>query len=169
MYKVRTNAILTAVVYLLLGLLMTVWAGMPEELLGGLVGGVLVLCGAIGIVEFFRQHCAIKLQLMIGAVMVMAGIGGVQHPGGVVDALTTVVGVLVIGHGIRQQWNMLYLSDRYGVRVRLLFALSLVTMLAGAAMVIHPPEAYTTQVRIGGLLLLYDALSTLWIEKQVTL
>ena len=169
--RMKTNALLSAALYALLGLVLLIWPALSASLLCLALGLVLVLCGLSNIFVFLRSRDGslyAALHLITGVVLAAVGIWLMARPTLVTVVIPRIVGVLICFHGVSNLGGALTLwknrSDRWGAAA----ILGTVTLALGLLLVLAPFEAFTTVVRIIGAVLIYDGVSDIWISTQVT-
>ena len=168
--RMKTNALLSAALYALLGLVLLVWPELSTNLLCFTLGLILVLCGLADILVFLRHRDGSlyeALQLITGAIVAAVGLWLMARPTLVTVVIPRIVGVLICFHGFGDVGDALTLRKNSSPRWTAALVLGLVTLVLGVVLVICPFQAFTTVVRLLGAFLLYDGLSDLWITGQV--
>lgn len=169
--RIKTNAIITAVLCTILGGVLVVW---PEVSAGAVclaLGGVLALCGIADIVVFLLNRDGTLysgVSLFIGILLTAVGGWIMTSPGLIAVLVPIVTGALICIHGAGNLGDALTLRRHEDPRWTVALALGLVTLLLGVVLVVNPFEAFTTVVRIIGAFLVYDGLSDLWITLRVS-
>ena len=169
--RMKTNALLSAVLYALLGLVLLVWPALSASLLCLALGLVLVLCGLSNIFVFLRSRDGslyAALHLITGVVLAAVGIWLMARPTLVTVVIPRIVGVLICFHGFSDVSDAMTIRKNGSSRWTAAGLLGLVTLVLGVVLVICPFKAFTTVVRLLGAFLLYDGISDLWITGQVS-
>ena len=102
--RMKTNALLSAALYALLGLVLLIWPALSASLLCLALGLVLVLCGLSNIFVFLRSRDGslyAALHLITGVVLAAVGIWLMARPTLVTVVIPRIVGVLICFHGFR--------------------------------------------------------------------
>jgi uncharacterized membrane protein HdeD (DUF308 family) len=168
--KIKTNSLVTAVIYAALGLVLLVWPKFSTDILCTALGLVLVVCGAVdGIIFLVNRDGSLysSAHLVIGVVLAAVGIWLMARPTLIAVVIPRIIGILIGIHGVSDIADALTLHrgrDRGWVAA---LALGFVTLAAGAVLVYDPFDAFTTAIRIIGLCLLYDGISDIWIAFRV--
>lgn len=168
--RLKTNALLSAGLYALLGLVLLLWPELSTSLLCFALGLVLVLCGLADILEFLRHRDGslyTAIHLVTGIVLTAVGLWLIARPTLVTVVIPRVVGVLICFHGVGDLGDAMTLRKNDSTRWTAAMVLGLVTLGLGVLLVICPFQAFTTVVRLLGAFLLYDGISDLWITGQV--
>ena len=168
--RLKTNALLSAGLYALLGLVLLLWPELSASLLCFALGLVLVLCGLSDILEFLRHRDGslyAAIHLVTGIVLSAVGLWLIARPTLVTVVIPRIVGVLICFHGVGDLGDAMTLRKNGSTRWTAAMVLGLVTLGLGALLVICPFQAFTTVVRLLGAFLLYDGISDLWITGQV--
>ena len=168
--RMKTNALLSAALYALLGLVLLVWPALSASLLCLALGLVLVLCGLSNIFVFLRSRDGslyAALHLITGVVLAAVGIWLMARPTLVTVVIPRIVGVLICFHGFGDIGDAVTLRKNGSSRWTAALLLAVITLVLGVILVICPFQAFTTVVRLLGAFLLYDGISDLWITGQV--
>ena len=168
--RMKTNALLSAALYALLGLVLLIWPALSASLLCLALGLVLVLCGLGNITVFLRNRDGslyAALHLITGVVLAAVGIWLMARPTLVTVVIPRIVGVLICFHGLGDIGGAMTLRKNGSPRWTAALLLAAITLVLGVILVICPFQAFTTVVRLLGAFLLYDGISDLWITGQV--
>ena len=168
--RMKTNALLSAALYALLGLVLLIWPALTASLLCLALGLVLVLCGLSNIFVFLRSRDGslyAALHLITGVVLAAVGIWLMARPTLVTVVIPRIVGVLICFHGFGDIGDAMTLRKNSSSRWTAALLLAVITLVLGVILVICPFQAFTTVVRLLGAFLLYDGISDLWITGQV--
>ena len=168
--RMKTNALLSAALYALLGLVLLIWPALSASLLCLALGLVLVLCGLSNIFVFLRSRDGslyAALHLITGVVLAAVGIWLMARPTLVTVVIPRIVGVLICFHGFGDIGDAMTLRKNSSSRWTAALLLAVITLVLGVILVICPFQAFTTVVRLLGAFLLYDGISDLWITGQV--
>ena len=151
--RMKTNALLSAALYALLGLVLLLWPELSTGVRCFALGLILLLCGLGDVIEFLRHRDGslyAALHLGVGVILAAVGLWLMSQPTLVTVVIPRIVGVLICFHGFSAG------------------LLGLVALVLGVVLVICPFKAFTTVVRLLGAFLLYDGISDLWITGQVS-
>ena len=168
--RMKTNALLSAALYALLGLVLLIWPALSASLLCLALGLVLVVCGLNNIFVFLRSRDGslyAALHLITGVVLAAVGIWLMARPTLVTVVIPRIVGVLICFHGFGDIGDAMTLRKNGSTRWTAALLLAAITLVLGVILVICPFQAFTTVVRLLGAFLLYDGISDLWITGQV--
>ncbi len=168
--RMKTNALLSAALYALLGLVLLIWPELSASLLCFALGLILLLCG-LGDVFVFLHHrdgsLYAALHLITGVILAAVGLWLMARPTLVTVIIPRIVGVLICFHGIGDVGDAMTLRKNDSPRWTAALLLAVITLVLGVILVICPFQAFTTVVRLLGAFLLYDGISDLWITGQV--
>lgn len=169
--RIKTNALVTAVLYTALGLVLLLWPELSTSVLCMALGLILVVCGLIDIAVFLLHRDGslyAAAHLVVGVILAAVGIWLMARPTLVAVVIPRIIGVLICVHGASDLGDALTLRKNESSRWAAALLLGLVTLALGAVLVFNPFEAFTTVIRIIGLFLLYDGGSDIWITTQVS-
>ena len=170
MKRVKTNALITAALYTLLGLVLLIWPALSTNVLCTALGAVLVLCGITDIAIFLLNRDGTLyagFHLVLGVVLAAVGIWLMTRPTLVAVVIPRIMGALVCVHGGGDLRDALLLRKHGDGRWGMALALGFLTLALGAVLVFAPFTVFTTAVRIIGAFLVYDGISDFWISLRV--
>lgn len=168
--RVKTNALISAALYTLLGLVLLIWPAPSTRLLCTALGLVLVACALVDIAIFlFHRDGSLyaSIHLVLGIILAAVGIWLLARPTLIAVIIPRIIGVLICIHGASDLRDAVTLRKNSSSRWVTALVLGLVTLVLGAVLVFDPFDAFTTVVRIIGAFLVYDGLSDLWITWAV--
>lgn len=168
--RMKTNALLSAALYALLGLVLLIWPELSASLLCFALGLILLLCGLGDVFVFLRHRDGslyAALHLITGVILAAVGLWLMARPTLVTVIIPRIVGVLICFHGIGDVGDAMTLRKNDSPRWTAALLLAVITLVLGVILVICPFQAFTTVVRLLGAFLLYDGISDLWITGQV--
>ena len=169
--QIQANALLSAALYTLLGLVLLIWPAPSASLLCIALGLVLTICGVINILVFLSHRDGTLYAgffLITGFILAVVGIWLMARPTLVTVIIPRIIGLLVCVHGFRDIRDTLSLKKSGSSRWTAALLLGAVTLVLGAILVLAPFEAFTTVVRLIGAFLIYDGISDIWITTQVS-
>ena len=169
--RIKTNAMLSAALYALLGLVLLFWPELSASVLCLALGAVLLVCGAVDILVFLRTRDGSlysALHLIVGIILAAVGLWLMARPTLVTVIIPRIVGVLICFHGFSDLGSALTLHKNGSSRFGAALALGVITLALGAVLVVRPFSAFATVTRLLGAFLLYDGISDLWITGQVS-
>lgn len=169
--RIKANALLSALIYTALGVVLLVWPELSTNVLCTALGLVLLVSGIADILEFVLQRDgSLYYNLQLGLGVILCAVGGwlLLRPTLIAVIIPRIIGVLVCFHGCKDFGDALTLRKNKSPRATAALLLGIITILLGAVLVVNPFSAFTTVVRIIGLVLIYDGVSDLWITSQVS-
>lgn len=169
--RIKTNALLTAVLYTALGAVLLFWPELSTSILCTALGLILLVCGLIDIAVFLLHRDGslyAAAHLVVGVILAAVGVWLMARPTLVAVVIPRIIGVLICVHGASDLGDALTLRKSGSPRWTAAALLGLVTLVLGAVLVFDPFEAFTTVVRIIGVFLVYDGVSDIWITTQVS-
>ena len=168
--RMKTNALLSAALYALLGLVLLLWPELSTSVLCFALGLILLLCGLGDVIEFLRHRDGslyASIHLGLGVILAAVGLWLMARPTLIAVIIPRIIGVLICIHGASDLGDAVTLRKNSSSRWGTALVLGLVTLVLGAVLVFDPFDAFTTVVRIIGAFLVYDGLSDLWITWAV--
>lgn len=169
--RIKANALLSALIYTVLGVVLLVWPELSTNVLCTALGLVLLVSGISDILEFvFQRDGSLYYNLQLGLGVILCAVGGwlLLRPTLIAVIIPRIIGVLVCFHGFKDFGDALTLRKNKSPQATAALLLGIITILLGVVLVVNPFSAFTTVVRIIGLILIYDGVSDLWITSQVS-
>lgn len=169
--KIKTNSLVTAILYAALGLVLLVWPALTASLFCTALGVVLIACGVVDIFIFLINRDGsvyAAIHLIAGVILLAVGVYVMLRPSLVSVVIPRIIGILICLHGVSDVGDSLTLRRSGDTRWTTALILGLVTLVLGGVLVADPFDAFTTVVRIIGLFLLYDGVSDIWITTRIT-
>jgi uncharacterized membrane protein HdeD (DUF308 family) len=169
--KIKTNSLVTAAVYTVLGLVLLVWPGLSASIFCTALGLVLLLCGLVDIVTFLLHRDGSlygSVHLIVGIILAVVGVYVMTRPSLVTVVIPRIVGILICIHGISDVGDAISLHRSGYGRWSTALLLGLLTVVLGGVLIANPFGAFATVVRVIGGFLLYDGVSDLWIASRVS-
>lgn len=171
MKRIKANALFSAMLYILLGLVLLLWPEHSTSALCMVLGLVLVLSGLSDIFKFLRSRDGTlysAVHLVAGVILAAVGLWLMARPTLIAVVIPRIMGVLICIHGCSNLGGALTLRKNQSARWAAAVILGLITLALGLLLVLAPFEVFTTAVRIIGAVLIYDGISDIWISTQVT-
>lgn len=169
--RVKLNALVTAILCALIGVVLIVWPVVSASVLCLALGAVLLICGMVNVL-FFCTHRDGSLysggMLVLGVILAALGCWIIASPGLVAVLVPRVIGLLICVHGVADLSDALRLRRLRYPRWTAALLLGLVTLALGAVLVFYSFSVLSTIVRIIGIFLFYDGASDIWITAQVS-
>lgn len=169
--RIKTNAIISAAAYTVLGVVLLGWPELSTNVLCTALGAVLLICGVVDVLEFiFHRDGSLysSIHLIVGIILAVVGGWLLLRPTLIAVIIPRIIGVLICFHGFGDFGDAITLRKNKSPRAMAALILGIITILLGAVLVVYPFSAFTTVVRIIGLVLIYDGVSDLWITSQVS-
>ena len=169
--RIKTNAILSALLYVVIGLVLLLRPELSTSVLCTALGIVLILRGLSDILDFvFHKDGSLyySLRLAGGIVIAAVGVWLVTKPTLIAVLVPRVIGLLILFHGCSNLGDTLKLQKNKSSQSLAALILSGITLALGVLLVVNPFAAFTTVVRVIGAVLIYDGVSDIWISMQVS-
>ena len=169
--RIKTNALLSALLYTVLGLALLLRPELSTSVLCTALGVVLVLCGLSDILDFvFHRDGSLyyAFHLVAGIIIAAVGVWLISRPTLIAVVIPRIMGILICFHGLRDLGDALTLRKSKSPRALAAMLLGIITVLLGAVLVYNPFAAFASVVRIIGVVLIYDGISDIWITTQVS-
>ena len=169
--RIKTNAILSALLYVVIGLVLLLRPELSTSALCTALGIVLILRGLSDILDFvFHKDGSLyySLHLAGGIVIAAVGVWLVTKPTLIAVLVPRVIGLLILFHGCSNLGDTLKLQKNKSSQSLAALILSGITLALGVLLVVNPFAAFTTVVRVIGAVLIYDGVSDIWISMQVS-
>lgn len=169
--RIKTNAFISALFCVVLGLILLIWPGAAISVLNTLLGAVLAIAGAIDIVLFLSGHDNTLYglsRLIIGIILVVFGIWVMVRPSLLAVIIPRVIGTLICVHGIADIGRSVTLRRSAYPGWLAALIMGLLTVALGVLLIFKPLGSFVTVLRFIGAFLVYDGASDVWILSRIS-
>lgn len=162
--EIKWNFVLSALLYLLLGVVLAIWPDGSAKMLCYCIGGVVTAYGVFNIVAYFTRRGLEGLhpELLAGIVAVAFGVFTLLKPTVIAGILPFVLGLIIVVDGAVNLKRAMTLRSLGFSKWGIYLLLSCLTILLGVGAVLNPFESLTLLLRLIGLVLIYEGISDLW-------
>lgn len=168
MRKLRADLLLTSVLCVLLGIVLIVWTDTTIGLIGTVFGVMMVAIGAVYLLGFVMKAGSNLLNVILGAIVLLLGVWILIEPSVVATMIPIVLGVLLVGHGIRglrEAWA----SKTYGFSGWIInMVLAAVSIGIGVYCILKAFAVVKLTFTIIGIALIYNGVSDIWIALSTS-
>ncbi len=160
--KIRMQMLLTAVLTLILGIMLTVMPGIAIETLFLILGWILVITGVVSILSSLLRHGKPIGQgdLVLGLVELATGLVVLLRPTFLVSVVGIVLGILLIMHGARDVQSARE-SKALGYGWKMALTVGILTLVMGVLIIFNPFSTAKVLLRVAGIFLIVDAVGDL--------
>lgn len=159
---IRTHLVLSAVLTLLLGIVLTVMPGIAAETLVSVLGWLLVITGIASILSSLLTHSKPVGQgdLVLGLLELATGLVLLVRPGLMMSICGIVLGLLLVLHGVRDIQSARE-SKALGYDWKLPMLVGILKLVMGALVIINPFSTAALLLRVAGICLIVDGVGDL--------
>ena len=160
----KQNYFVNAVIMIILGLVLVIWPHILGVMLCYLLGGALIVMGAIQLIGFLRGERLgfyNKFSMFMGIVLVLLGIWICTQPRIVLSIIPVVVGIIVLIHGLMDIQYTLDIKRTGSTKWWIALIAAILTLIVGLLLVFNPFTAYEISMIMLGIAMLYDGGSDL--------
>ena len=160
----KQNYFVNAVIMIILGLVLVIWPHILGVMLCYLLGGALIVMGAIQLIGFLRGERLgfyNKFSMFMGIVLVLLGIWICTQPRIVLSIIPVVVGIIVLIHGLMDIQYTLDIKRTGSTKWWIALISAILTLIVGLLLVFNPFTAYEISMIMLGIAMLYDGGSDL--------
>lgn len=161
---------MVSILCIVIGVLFCIWPGTMLIILCRLVGAVLAIAGAVLMITALRlqEMMGRSVRLVPGLICLIIGLWVLARPGNFVVLIPIFTGILMLYHGIKDISFCLEVKrgTESGWAIGLLFAIA--TFLLGLFLIIYSWPAVKMAVVFGGIVLIYDGVSGLWLNHKAS-
>ena len=160
----KQNYFVNAVIMIILGLVLVIWPHILGVMLCYLLGGALIVMGAIQLIGFLRGERLgfyNKFSMFMGIVLVLLGIWICTQPRIVLSIIPVVVGIIVLIHGLMDIQYTLDIKRTGSTKWWIALIAAILTLIVGLLLVFNAFTAYEISMIMLGIAMLYDGGSDL--------
>ena len=161
---IKWNFVLSALLYLLLGIVLAIWPEGSAKMLCYCIGSVVTIYGVFNIIAYFTRRGLEGLhpELLAGIVAAAFGVFTLLKPTVIASILPFVLGLIIVVDGAVNLKRAMTLRSLDFSKWSIYFLLSCLTILLGVGAVLNPFDSLTLLLRLIGLVLIYEGISDLW-------
>lgn len=164
--RVRMNGVISAVVWIVLGLLLLLWPETSQKALCYFTGAVLLVQGIVLLAAGVRQREKSLYDmgaLALGVVVAAVGVWMLAQPQAMWAFLSVVLSILILLHGAEDISFALQLRRAGYARWWLALLVAAVTLLVGLLLLTHPGFFADILLAFAGIGLVVDGATDLWV------
>lgn len=168
---IRKNAIITSLLYIVLGVILIIWTKQAISLACGIIGAIIVIKGALNLISYFTQSVEqynSRFGLISGVICILAGLFIWIRFDIIVSIVPVVFGIIVIAKGISDIQQSLYLKKMDDKSWIFAFVLSVLTLILGVVVLVNPFASGITFFILLGIVLVYQGVSDIFIVMRVS-
>lgn len=168
--NLKANYTVSAVIYVVVGLLLILWPGTSTQIICMVLGGVLLGYGVIQILLYlFARERTLYLQIMLvlGIAFAVLGAWILLKPEMIIKAVPVIMGIIIVMHGVHNAVQALDLKRMHYESWWVALLFGILTIVLGVVLVVNPFTVVNTVVRVIGAFLVYDGISDIWILSRV--
>lgn len=161
--SIKTSSLMNAVLYAGLGIVLLFWPVTSVSVLCWALGAVLLVLGAVNIIMFLIHRDGSLYfggMLVLGIVLAAMGVWIMMSPQMVAVLVPRVIGVLICIHGANHLGVAVTLQRSGYAHWGTALLQAIVALAMGAFLVLYSFTVLSTIVRIIGLFLLYDGVTS---------
>ncbi|MCM1049550.1 MAG: DUF308 domain-containing protein [Clostridiales bacterium] len=169
--KIKANAIVSALMCIILGIILVVWPGRTVRTVCMIIGFVLVVSGVNRLCTYiFGKDNSIysRMNLITGVIVLLIGAWILFRPDQIIELIPVLVGIIVIIHGINDLQQTVTLCQSKYDKWWIALILGIITVGFGVLLIFNPFAAVETLVMFIGVFLIYDGVSDIWIVSRVS-
>lgn len=170
----KKNAVITSVMYVIVGLILTLFPASTARTIGYAFATVILIVGLGFLYRFLIKETAYSFvgnELVIGTVLVLASIFVYVRVDSVVSIIPVLLGIVVLVSGITKLQNAIGLRKMQYQGSTAVLAFAVLNIIFGLVLMFNPFSAVTTLIMLIGLGLIFsgitDLITTFWIAKNL--
>lgn len=170
MNKLSGSRKIYAIGSLILGVLLLLWPDSALRLAAYVTGVVVMAGGVVSVLAHFRRRRGTSgsgANLIIALIVTGAGAWIFLNPRDFASIIPTALGYLIMLSGIVNLLETFTLSRAHYNKWWVSLLVSIVTIFMGMLLVNHAFGIVSSMVRLGGVFLIFNGVSDLWINNRV--
>ncbi len=167
--KIKRGKVFSAIISLVMGAIMIGWPMTSLEVIVRMLAVALIVVALYAILMFLVNGGERSVPSLIGGIVLgVIGSGLFYRPDLVVNYVPIIVGVLVVLSGLSYILESITLA-RIGYRYWYVsLILGLLTIVLGLLLIFYPFQAAQVVTRIIGVIIIFSAISSLWIIAKIS-
>lgn len=158
--------IVTAVIYILFGIVLAVFPTTAVRTLGYMLGGVLIFAGAVKILLYMKENNQKNYytnDLMIGIIAVVIGVFVVFKIEVLLSIIPFLFGLVVLANGSMKLQNVMNLKRAGYKNWTAMLIVALLGLALGIILIINPFSSVVFLFRIVGICFVYSGVTDIFI------
>ena len=154
--------IITAIIYILFGIVLAVFPTTAVNILGYMLGGVMIFAGAVKILLYVKENSQDNYysnDLMIGIIVVVIGLFIVFKIKTILSVIPFLFGFVVLANGSMKLQNVLNLKKAGYKNWMTMLIVSLLGIVLGIVLIIKPFSSELFLFRIVGICFIYSGVT----------
>ena len=172
--ELKWDALLTGVLYILLGIVVLLIPETMERLLGYMIGVVLILAGAVSMISYLLRDAHQNYyhnDFLHGLIGIALGIMILYKVNIIISLVPVILGILVLVSGLSKLQDVIDLKRMdYGNWI-IMLVLAIINIVLGLVLIFNPMKTATFLFRMLGVGLLFsgvtDCFTTLYFAKKI--
>lgn len=165
--KLWMDFVLTAVMTVLAGLVITIFYQVAMDVVCILLGVIAVLMGLFSMYKYFKAPKESQYILLMSLIFCAIGIYIICNPVILQNVVAIVLGIVIIYHGIVDLQNTVIMSKARYRYWWVALLISLITLAAGIVLIVLQNTAMQSLALAAGIMLMAEGLMDLWIAVKV--
>lgn len=168
--KIKKESLWTSILCIVFGVLFCVWPGEILIVLCRVMGAVLIIAGVVllGMAVATHEMLGRSVRLVPGVICLVIGIWIVSRPGTFVVLIPILIGVLLLYHGIKDLIFCMEVKKGQGAGWWFGLIFAVLTIVLGILLVLHTWLAIKVGMIFVGIVLIYDGVSGLWLNRKAS-
>ncbi|MEG1072105.1 MAG: DUF308 domain-containing protein [Oscillospiraceae bacterium] len=169
--NMKISFILTALIYVALGVVLLFWPDMTSTILCFTLGIALTVYGALLIIGFFAKgdsNRTFQFELMVGIIAAAIGLFALIRPDAVLKILPITFGVIILIDSFVNLKRTLELHQMGYEKWWVVLILALLTAALALLVIFNPFGALNTLIMVIGGILIYQGISDLWAISRIS-
>ena len=168
MMKGKTSSFLSLAIMLAVGVFFLLHPGDTLISAARIVGIALIVIGALGMVnQLLRKDEKIMAAVIVYAVEIIAGIIILSSPAFVISLYPIIIGIIVVIYGASDVLSAIQMK-RLGMESwKPSIVLAAISVILGVLILLNPFSTVSTLVRIIGIVLIYKAITGMFIRIKL--
>ena len=165
--SMRLNVTAGALLVLLMGVVFVIWPGAVIRTIAQMIGFILILIGVSQLVGKLFSNVNKSSGMLVGALIAVVGFWIWINPGRAASIIPVIVGVILVIHGV-QNISLAFISRGYGMaRWGVILFGGILNLLCGIACIAYAFGVVALGIRIVGIMLIYDGISSMLTVTRV--
>lgn len=168
--KWKWRYLILTLLVMALGICLIIWPDISAGILCNLIGGLLVIVGAVRIVCYFQRGISVlwhRYELPLGLLDALVGVYFFSHPANILLLLPVIVGIIIIVDSVFKLQTSLELRGMGVRRWWVTLVLAIVSILVAIYLIRNPFEGTMTLMVYLGISLVIDSIQGLVFLKNV--
>ncbi len=169
--QLKWNLILTAIVFIALGIVLIIWPGATMTTICYILAALLLAVGVVSLISYLRKDISgmvYRYDLVVGLSAILGGILVIVKVDKLTELIPAVLGFLVTISGILKMQNSVDMLRLKHGTWHVIFAMAVINIVVGILLLVNPFQTAELLIMCIGIALVYSGITDLYVTISIS-